>query len=389
MMKQVLEKTIENSEIKQEKNKSDIVHKLNIGLVVFIILVILAMQLILIVSNSVDADEAFTMLTVKEEWNAFWEKVVKDVHPPLYYIILKGIMSFAGYNLQVAKIVSILPILLTNIIISYLTLKDKKRASDKKTGILLAIFIIATTLTSNFLYMSVEIRMYSWAIFFVTMSGIYAYKVYNDTSKKNMALFVIFSLLAGLTHYFSLIMECVIYLYLFIMLFLKDKKYIKNIGIISIITILIYSLWLPNAIMQFKDVNTREYWITFNKGDIVEYITSIFNVNIAFTIAILMFIAIGIGYKLFIKKDLKSDEKKEVKFALLAMSLPFMIILIAVILNIAIKPIFVSRYMIPSLGLFWLGIIILLKHIDYKNVGTLLIRISSLGYEYYTISKNI
>ena len=83
----------------------------------FIFTIISVLQIILIFNNNVWGDEAFTMLHVKEDWATLWNVLVNDVHPPLYYIILKIIMSIFGYNLQVAKIVSLMPIFILNIYI--------------------------------------------------------------------------------------------------------------------------------------------------------------------------------------------------------------------------------------------------------------------------------
>ena len=48
-----------------------------------------------------------------------------------------------------------------------------------------------------------NIRMYSWSALFVSLSAIYAYRVYSQNKVSLYVYFVIFSLLAAYSHYFA------------------------------------------------------------------------------------------------------------------------------------------------------------------------------------------
>lgn len=241
----------------------------------------------------------------------------------------------------------------------------KENNIDNYNIVLSTLYFVITTLTTNFLLIGVEVRMYSWALFFVTMSGIYAYKLTNKIIKKDVFIFILFSLFAALTHYFALVSEIIIYLFLFIALLLR-KINIKYILSIIILTILGYLWWIPSFINQFKTVK-ENYWITFRPKNILGYIRGImgFKENIVLTFMILLIITIIVCitlYKLFYLNSFNKNEKKEILFAICSVSLPFCIIFIGTILNILIRPIFNQRYLIPSLGLFWIGVLILLKY---------------------------
>ncbi len=320
------------------------------------------------------------MLHVKEDWATLWNVLVNDVHPPLYYIILKIIMSIFGYNLQVAKIVSLMPIFILNIYIINKALKSEKSVNIQK-DVLLILFLLVSNLTSNYLYIGLEVRMYSWASFFVTMSGIYAYKLYNEISKKNIAIFIIMGLGAALTHYYALIMEIVIYLLLFILLLIKNKKNIKYVLIISFFTVLGYLWWVPIGIKQFFKTQ-KYYWIKFEPKDILNYIKDIIGLkmNKYVILIMLLFVAIvivNVIYKL-VKKKYKKEEKKNIIFSIYCIILPFIIIFTGTLFNIFLEPIFVSRYMLPSVTLFWIGIINLLNYIDYKKTFTFIFSIITI-----------
>ncbi len=375
---------IEKNQIKNAKSLEE-VHtlintnkKFNLYLISFIFFLSLILQLILTFNYSVWGDEAFSMLTVQKDWKQMWDAIISDVHPPLYYIILKIVMVITNYNFNAAKITSILPIFLMNLVVIRLTLKDKSKIHSKTTGIIISLFIVATTLTSNFLYMGQELRMYSWTLFFVTMSGIYAYKILNEKSNKNIFIFIVMGLAAALTHYFALIMEVVIYLSLFIVLMVKDRDNIRKIAVITITTILGYIFWFPIAFKQFMQVRDN-FWITFSFKDILKYIKEIIytgddNCLIIVGIFIVALILYTL-YRLIIKKDYNLEDKKKVIFGFYACLFPIIIILIGTILNICIRPIFIARYMVPSLGIFWIGIMILVYNVKHRKIMIALLAI--------------
>lgn len=92
----------------------------------------------------------------------------KDVHPILYYLIYKVFVKIFTF-LDVAvvgKIVSLIPIYLIGLLS---ITKVRKNFGYLTAGIF---FLCITTMPQLMIY-SVEIRMYSWALFFVTASFIY------------------------------------------------------------------------------------------------------------------------------------------------------------------------------------------------------------------------
>lgn len=351
---------------KELKDKKYVLTKI---IVYFILIFISILEIRLIFNNNIWEDEAFSMVLAKCDWITLWKRIIGDVHPPLYYIILKLVTTIMGYNLQIAKIVSILPIFLTNIIVINLAFKSERLSI--KNIILLILFLISTNFTSNFLYMGLEVRMYSWASFFVTISGIYAYKVYKKLQRKDIIIFIIMSLGAALTHYFALIMEVVIYIFLFVALLIKDRKNINKIVKIVLCTILGYIWWLPIALRQFIDVQ-KDYWITFTPEDILKYIKRILGIDINDAVAIFIYLVIGLVvvnalYKL-IKKKYKNKEKENVIFSICLISFPFLIVGIGSIFNTILTPIFVDRYLTPAICLFWMGVINLLNYIDFDKI---------------------
>ena len=84
-----------------------------------VILVVLfaLMYISLIFNKNIWTDEAYTMELVRE--NHFWgiiQNTANDVHPPLYYLIVKCFVLFLGDAFWVYKVVSVIPMVLAMVL---------------------------------------------------------------------------------------------------------------------------------------------------------------------------------------------------------------------------------------------------------------------------------
>ena len=103
-----------------------------------------------------------------------------DVHPPLYYFISKIFTMIFGYSVPVVKLVSITPLILTMIFIG---IKAKKLFKEN-SFLITVLFILLIGFSPRALAFGIELRMYTWAMCFVTFSGIYAYELYGNPRNK-------------------------------------------------------------------------------------------------------------------------------------------------------------------------------------------------------------
>jgi 4-amino-4-deoxy-L-arabinose transferase-like glycosyltransferase len=94
--------------------------------------------------------------------------------------------------------------------------------------------------------------MYSWVMFFVTLSFYYAYKITEESNNKNWIIFSFFALFAAYTHYYGALSVGTIYLILLLYSILKNKVLIKK-GIFSIIFIILaYLPWVYFTFFNHK-----------------------------------------------------------------------------------------------------------------------------------------
>ena len=101
--------------------------------------------------------------------------------------------------------------------------------------------------------MAVELRMYTWALFFVTACGIYAYELYqNPQSTKLFYFFILFGILSAYTHYYAFLTVCFIDLFLIIALLKRNKKDWKLCLAFCMVSLLAYLPWIPIIFQQFS-----------------------------------------------------------------------------------------------------------------------------------------
>lgn len=180
-------------------------------------------------------DESYSVGIANQSFIDIWKIGGHDVHPVLYYWMLRVVNILTGGSILAYRIFSALAIA----VLGLLGYTHIRKDFGEKTGLLFSFF-------SYFLPMMAvyanQIRMYSWAIVFVTLLSIYAYRIYNgDTSIKNWIIFFLTSLASLYIHYYGLMAAGLINLFLFIS-FIKNKKFkeLKCIVILGIIQAIAY-----------------------------------------------------------------------------------------------------------------------------------------------------
>ncbi len=217
-----------------------------------------------------------------------------------------------------------------------------------------------------------EIRMYSWALLFVTCAFLQAMKLIKEGRGKSFILLAIFSSLAAYTHYFACISAIIIYAEL-LFLFSINRKWKEFIyTLLSGIGVAVaYVPWLIVFVTQLKAVS-ESYWIdAVSLRGIVHQVLFLFKEKIV-TLVILAVVFLGFVYALhaFIRGQIEP---------ILGIGIWLGTIFIGNILSLLIRPIFVARYEMASAGCLWLAMAISLSAIDKqtlrKGVSLLLVAV--------------
>lgn len=340
----------------------------------------------MIFNDSIWLDEAFSLSMIQQSFIDIIKNTAIDVHPPLYYMLLKFTLELlkfcAGNNIiWTSKLISMIPIGIL-IIVSY---KEVAKIFAKKTAFLFNIFILGMPQIMKY---SIEIRMYSLGLLFVTLFYISYIKWEKENANKELYKMIIFALLSAYTHYFAGVsVACIYFLILVEAIIRKDYKKLKRI-VVSILAIFIcYLPWIIIAIKQILTVK-ESYWIAdITRNTIKGFFKYPYmvNGNIILTYVIKMFIIISILLILLRRKETNS------KFAIYGFFIPIMTIIIGIIASKIIRPVFIDRYMVCSLGCLWLAVAIMLSSIHKRKftfyIITIVIIITTICTNYLIIKN--
>lgn len=240
--------------------------KMNKKRTVFVLLLIMAftvMYISLIFNKNIWTDEAYTMELVRE--NSFWgivQSTANDVHPPLYYLIVKCFVLLFGDAFPIYKIVSVIPMVLT----MALAFTHIRPWWGEQAAILFVVMVNAIPCVLEY---AVQMRMYSWALFFVTWAGLGAYGMCTQEDQQAWRHCCIqlaaASLLGCYTHTYAMLSCVCIYLVLFVHALrqgITNKRWIllKGCLLSGSAVAVCYLPWLVVLIRQTMN-RIENYWI--------------------------------------------------------------------------------------------------------------------------------
>ncbi len=346
-----------------------------IGIIFFLLAAFcLVRSFILSWSTDIWYDELFSMEFASSLVKNLISLTARDVHPPLYYIILRFfLLIFDGVAAPeiIAKIVSVIPFV---VLFAYAITTVRKHFGMLTAGI----FSFAVVSMPGLPEYTTEIRMYSFAILFVTAALLHGFNLMRNFGDKDkgwdilngLALWL-YSAAAAYTHYYAaasvgiilgLIFVFMVYRYICKMKGKTKDNVVVNFKALATViicinlTILSYIPWLSKLISQVSTVKAN-YWIqpvgirTF--GSCIKYMFSGYfnNSTVTVVIAVLMFaVAFFMGvYSLITIRE--NGAEQVLSFIVLPILVCF-----GIVVSILMRPVFVSRYMVPAFGTFWLAV---------------------------------
>ena len=202
-------------------------------------------------------DESYSVGLARHTFGEIWSIGGHDVHPILYYWMLRIVYLITGGSIMAYRIFSVIPIALM-IVLGYTHIR---KDFGEKTGF---IFSFLAAFLPEMAQYAIEIRMYSWAILAVTILAIYAYRLTEEDNTKNWIIFGLASLASIYLHYYGLMAAGLINVFLLIYLIVKKRKkgiiFIVSFGVIQGLA---YLPWLVNFVTQLSNVSGG-FWIGFS-----------------------------------------------------------------------------------------------------------------------------
>lgn len=354
-------------------------NKENMGKILFLIsfLILIWMFVTPISTILINVDEHFTLSLMQQAGSDFWNVIFGDVHPPLYYLILKVayilFSHFENINLiYILKVVSFIPYFLI-LILSFTHIR--KKYSWFTAG--LFTFCIGTM--SLFFIRFLIIRMYGWSVLFVLLTFISFMNVIENFDNKSWALLTIFTILSAYTHNIVLVTLGLIYLALLIFI-LKSNNYVNNQKELkkwlfsSVVSVLLYIPWLFITLQQ---MSSRHSIAKFHGiKDIINYLTYHAIYFKSITPDVMFFKLLSIILLVLVILIPLFKLKREFNVKNYEISSGIIIYVLSIILNVLIVTFtfksFDVKLALPSLSIFWLSTSILVNSLKNKKTFTIL-----------------
>lgn len=300
-------------------------------------------------------------LTVNDDevgkYSQVYENQKNDVHPPLYYLLLRFAMGFHLNSF------SKWPGIILNIIIyvfitifTYLILKKlyegKEKCSEKAWLITLVSTILFSTIT-NVLY----IRMYALSTLNVVLTTYLHLKLLDSKSTNyKLLLCVGLSALAGsLTHYYYLFYLAMLFI-MFVLKYVKEKRYkeliqyVVTICIAGILSLIIFPYSLQHMFFGYRGQGFISKLTDVSQLllNIMQYIVAINTFGLNNLLYILLVAILGVvAYKKLNKMKIIEVKNKYIKYIALPTLVYFLLVSVA-------SPFVELRYVLPICGMIFI-----------------------------------
>lgn len=350
------------------------------GELILIILILLftGLYVSLIFNKNVWTDEAYVIEIVRE--NNFWgivKEAANDVHPPLYYLIVKLFVMVFGDKFYIYKIVSVIPMTLTML----LAIIYAKRWWGTRAAIIFTILLNAIPCVMEY---GVQIRMYAWALFFVTWVGLSAYGLCGLNERKYCVQMAAASICACYTHTYAML-SCV-FIYLLSCIYAlcagkEERKYslFKCCLLSGCVVAVSYLPWLFVLMKQMIN-RIDNYWIEpVTRQVIREYPAYLFASRLPGSTVLYLVLCV-MAVLVCVRSCLKRSKGwQNGMAALLMLAVPVMTAAVGIGISILVTPFFIARYLVPCMGLLALFFTLAFELVLDKKQGYVQILLGIFG----------
>lgn len=312
--------------------------------------------IVITISNlnlSVISDEVFSLQLTSHSWSEMIRLASEDVHPPLYYMILKVAEDLFGRSdpyraVYIGKLIAVIPFYFLFLFSG----KVIRKYYGELTASLFECFLIGLP---SIIHVGTLIRMYSWGLLFVTLAGFCAALLLEKEKEHMVWLGLTASCVAACyTHYFCGVAVFCIYISAGMWCLVRDRAKIRPLLASAACVVVAFLPWFAVLAGQVKTVS-QNYWIPAITPEVLLdyckfYLAPYTNSGFVYKpIAVLLAALIACACINMLRKGGKSV------IACLWMFNVLEVILIGIAASLIIRPVFVARYAIPASGLFCLG----------------------------------
>ena len=308
-------------------------------------------------------DEGYTMMLAPMGPIEIIERTARDVHPPLYYLILHywllvfGNSEIAARSLSLAFMVGVIPL-------TYLVLK---RLWNTRAAMIGALLVTSGPFLVRY---SQEARMYGMVAFLLLLATYFLVRAIQDKRRIWWVLYAVAIAASLYTHYYSIFMIATHWIYMATQTrrpgtgILSGRWWLANIG-----AALLFLPWVPSAWGQFTRVQAA-FWIPAPTELTMPNTLFHFLLNHpAHQLRPGLKIAIALGFLAIVGVTLYRARGKRRTFLLLSMYM--LLAPVAVFLLSFQRPIYVDRYFVFSAVGFYMVLAVILSRLRFRLLAPL------------------
>lgn len=290
-------------------------------------------------------DEALTGTYIRMGWAELLAFTTTDVHPPLYYFIVKLGTTLLGDSIFAVKLFSYLPFVLTLL----LAVTKIKRVYGNKVAFVLLAFLCTTP---SIIERNAEMRMYQWAMFFVFAFAVYLFEAIRTMERKAWIYSLVFGVLAAYTHYYALAVVAILYALVFFS-HIKTKQMVYKVLLNAGISVAVYLPWLLVFISQARTLQETGWWqeAGLSLKDIYKYLVWPFQDRTGLEPILFLVLLVVVCIYVLLKKDCTNR-----RLVVFSIAVYLLLIFSGILIVIFYQPVFITRFIYPTVGVLLLGL---------------------------------
>lgn len=299
-------------------------------------------------------DEAFGAYLIRFDISELTHYTGMDVHPPLYYYLLKAWSLFFGSSDVALRSLSIVLAVAVLVTVFYgVRIYLGRRVAYMS--------LILVALSPMFVRYAVEMRMYTLVMLIAVAATFVLLQATFHTSKRWWIAYALLVAAGMLTHYFSALIWLSHWAWRALDTRQRDYRkwaesfFSKQWLLSHILAVALFAPWLPWLLSRIGDLQTNGFWIPpVNPESLLNLITNYFmyeNANTVGAFATIGFIAATIillrssSRALWISKNDNSTKARSLMISVVIVP-PALLILLSLP---PLQPIFLDRYLLTSL----------------------------------------
>lgn len=211
----------------------------------------LALRFYHLTSAAIWGDEGSSLLLSEYALGDLWFHAAHDVHPPLYFFLLRGWIELFGDSIWSIRGMSAIPGVITVGLGIWLTRQLSTRRAAVLAGVLLALLPTAVRYSQ-------EVRMYSLlGVWLLGATLALVYWLRRPERTRYLAGYVLLMSAGFYTHYFTALCVLVHWAYLGLLSTAPGQRLIKRPAwwVANVVIVLLYLPWLPNLLDLVQHVD--------------------------------------------------------------------------------------------------------------------------------------